>query len=374
MRVAIVHDYLTQPGGAERVVLSLSRLFPEAPIFTSVFDPGGTHPEFADRDVRATFLQRLPHAGGEARRLLPLYPIAFESLRLRGYDLVISSSSGWAHGVRAGSAFHLSYCYTPARWLYRAHTYFAPGAPVPPWSRHALRPVLHGLRRWDRAAARRPDTYVAMTPDLADRIAAAYGRTAEVVAPPVDLARIRFAPSAHDRPYALVVARLLAYKRVDLAIRACAKLRRHLVVVGTGPAEPALRGLAESLGASVSFRGRVSEDELNGLLHGCTSVIQPGEEDFGLAPLEANAAGRPAVAYGAGGARSTVIDGKTGVLFHEQSVEALVAALHVIDAVPWDWTRLRDHAERFDEPTFHDNLLAVLAEHGVESSTAALAS
>lgn len=367
MRVALVHDYLTQTGGAERVVLSLSRLFPDAPIYTSVYDERGTFPEFRDLDVRTTALQRLPHRGGAARGLLPLYPWAFGQLKLTGYDLVLSSSSGWAHATRAPGAFHLCYCYTPARWLYQTDRYLAEGGPLPTWSARALKPVFSSLRRWDQAAAQRPDAYVAMTSRFAQRIRETYGREAHVVPPPVDMNRIVPTASSMDPPYFLVVARLLGYRRVDLAIEACARMGRKLVIVGTGPAEAHLRDLARRLHADVRFMGRVSEHELNGLLHGCTALIQPGEEDFGLAPLEANAAGRPTVAYASGGALTTTLQGLTGVLFPEQTVESLVSALWEVQQRVWDGDCLREHAACFGEAQFHRRLTGVLADLGVVS-------
>lgn len=353
MKVALVHDDLTQRGGAERVVVSLARLFPEAPIFTTVFDPAGTFPELADRDVRTTFLQRLPHRGSAARALLPLYPGAVETLRPRGFDLVISSTSRFAHGVHTGSTPHLTYCHNPPRFLYQPDEYFGAGGPVPPWARTVLTPVLSAMRRWDQRAARRPDRYVANSAVVAARIRANYGRDAEVIHPPVDLSR--FDADTADQPvpaepYYLVVSRLLAYKRVDLAAAVCRQRSAALVVVGDGPA----RGeVAAAAGPGCEMRGVISELELTALMRGCRAVIHPGVEDFGFMPIEANAAGKPIVTVARGGALETVVDGTTGVLFRQQTVEELGAALDRLDALDWDATVAREHASAFGEPRFH---------------------
>lgn len=365
MRVALVHDFLTQRGGAERVVLSLCRLFPDAPLYTSVYDPGGTYPEFAGVDVRPSWLQRLPHRANAFRALLPLYPAVFENLRLSGYDLVVSSSSAFAHRVRAQGAYHLVYCYTPPRFLYDTVRYLGRGGPAPRWARPALAPTLARMRAADRRAAQRPDMYVAISHATADRIEALYERVAPVVHPPVDPGRFvtgAKASAVAGEPYYLVVSRLLPYKRVDLAVKACTRTGRRLVVVGNGPASAAVRRVA---GPTVTFHESVSEAELQALLAGCSAVIQAAEEDFGLVPLEANACGRPAVAYAAGGATDTVVEGLTGVVFTEQSVDALVAALEALEASTWDPAVLRRHAARFSEERFHAELTGLLADAGL---------
>lgn len=366
MRVALVHDYLTQTGGAERVVLALHRLFPDAPVYTTVYDPEGTYPAFKSVDVRSTWLQRLPHSGSWARALLPVYPLAVESLKLSGYDLVISSSSGWAHGTRVRGGAHLCYCYTPGRWLYQTDSYLRDAGHVPGYVRPLLPPLLGMIRRWDRIAASRPDAFCAMTEQLAERISATWGRSSvAVVPPPVDLDRIRPVPVDPAGPFFLVVSRLLAYKRVDLAIRACAEMRQRLVVVGAGPAWRALHELAANLGADVTFLSRATDRTLNGLLHSCTALIQAGEEDFGLGPLEVNAAGRPAVVFGRGGALATTIDGVTGTVFPEPTVASLVSALEIAGEQQWDVTKLRSHASGFSEQAFASRLLEVLESFGV---------
>lgn len=361
MKVALVHDYLTQRGGAERVVLSMHRLFPDAPIYTSIYDPNTTFADYRGLDVRPV-LPRLSRYGRHTRALLPVYPVTFGRLRLRGYDLVLSSSAGWAHATRAVGAVHVCYCNNPPRWIYDQDRYFADGGPVPRLARPVVRAAMGGLARWDRRAARRPDVYVASSQAVARRIAAAYGREpAAVVHPPVEVDRFPAEPPATGGDYALVVSRLLPYKRVDLAVAACERLGMPLVVVGGGPAEAALRAQAGPH-TNTEFRKGLGEDELSRLIAGCAVMIQAGEEDFGLAALDANAAGRPAVAYAGGGALETVVDGETGVLFTEQSVDSLAGALDRARTTPWDPRALRRHAETFAEPRFHRELLAVITE------------
>lgn len=367
MRVAIVHDYLTQLGGAERVVLSLLRTFPGADLYTSIYDPDTTFAEFREFDVRTTRLQSLPHHGNAGRALLPLYPRAFESLRLRGYDLVISSSSGFAHGVTVEGGFHAVYCYTPPRFLYDPDAYFMAGAPSLQRSRALLAPLLSLLRRWDRRAASRPDLYIAISDVVAERVARIYGREAPVVHPPVDVGRVQSTSQEPEvaQPYYLVLARSLAYKRLDLAIQACNELGARLVVVGDGPAHRELRSIA---GPTIEFLGCRSEGDINRLLHHCTALIQPGREDFGIVPLEANAAGRPAVVFAAGGGVETVVDGVSGVHVHEQSVPAFVDALRRVERATWSPERIRAHAATFGEARFQRELLATLERHVIPTS------
>jgi len=356
MKVAIAHDYLVNRGGAERVVAAMHRRWPDAPIFTSLFHPEATYGGFAGADVRSSFLQRFSRDAAAFRRFLPLFPRAMASLRIEGFDVVICSSSGFAHHVRpAAPARVLVYCYSPPRFLYDPG-YGLEGV-APRWVRPVLGPVRAALRASDGRAARRADRYLAVSAVARDRIEQVYGLRAEVLHPPVTLG----APPAAGEPEDqwLVVGRLLPYRRVDLAVRAFSRAGRRLVVVGDGPARAALHAVA---GPTVRFAGAVSDAELTGLYAGSRGVVVPGREDFGLVPLEANASGRPAVAFGDGGALDTVRDGKTGVLFAEQTPDAIMAAVARAESIDFDRELLAAHAARFGEDAFFERLTAVARE------------
>ena len=340
MRIALVHDYLVQYGGAERVVEALHEVFPEAPVYTSMYEPTALPESFAAMDVRTTFMQRSPALRRRFRLGLPLYPAAMQTLDLRGYDVVVSSSSGWAHGVRTDPrARHLVYCHTPARWLYRSDSYGIA-------ERIAAAPALALLRRWDRRAAARATEYVANSRTTRRRIFARYGRAARVIHPPVETSR--FSVAAPD-DYFLCASRLLGYKRIDLAIAACRRLGARLVVAGDGPARAALEQLA---GPETTFIGHVDDAELADLMARCRAFVVPAEEDFCIAAVEAMAAGRPVVGYARGGLLETVVPGRTGILFETQTADALADALAQADSLPVEAARIRAHALRFDVSRF----------------------
>lgn len=345
MSVAIVHDYLNQPGGAERVVLEMSKIWPKAPIYTSLYRPDSTFPQFAEKDVRTSPLQRIPVDEG-FRNLLPLYPIAFRSFGTLQEDLVVSSSSGWAHAVRTRpQARHVVYCHTPARWLY-GQEYLGASA-----RQCVLGPILPLLRAWDRAAAHRPHLYVANSHAVQARIARIYGRHAPVVHPPVDIER--FTPTPRGERL-LVVSRLLPYKRVDMVVKAATKAGIGLDVVGDGPALPELQSIA---GATVAFHGRLEDKVITQLMQNARTVCVPGKEDFGIVPVEAQAAGTPVVALAAGGVLETVEDGVTGILFKENSVESVLTALRRCDQLTTTPSELAQKAERFSQAAFRANLV-----------------
>jgi glycosyltransferase involved in cell wall biosynthesis len=292
-------------------------------------------------------MQRLPGWRKHFKAYLPLYPLAVRSFDLRGYDLVISSSSAWGKGIRVPpGAVHVCYCYTPMRWAWSFDSYVGRSELSLP-SRLAARTVMGALRRWDVSTSRSVDRFIAISTAVAQRIRDVYGRGSDVVFPPVDVNR--FNPGRAPEDFFLVVSRLNAYKRIDLAVRACTELGLPLVVAGDGPDRAGLERIA---GSTVKFVGRLSDDEVTGLFERCRAFILPGMEDFGLTPLEANAAGRPAVAFGAGGALDTVRDGVTGILFHEPTADALGKALIAARANTWDAGALRAHAETFSESVF----------------------
>ena len=361
MRVAFVHDYLTQFGGAERVLLTMRALYPDAPVYTSLYDPTVFAGAFDDVDVRTTWLQRVPLARRLFRALLPLYPSAFAALDMSPFDLVISSTSSFAKGVRVRSgAMHVSYVHTPTRFLWRMDEYAFDVAPW--WSRPLLAAALPGLRRWDYAAAQLPDHIVANSQNVAARIKSCYGRESDVLHCPADTEA--FAPVAASEigDYYVVAARLLPYKRVRLAVEACNTLRAPLVVLGSGPDEARLRALA---GPTVRFAGRVSDAQRRQIFARARAIVVPGEEDFGLVPVEAAAAGRPTVAFGAGGAMETVVDGVTGVFFREPTAESLADALKALDPFAYDVESMTAHAATFSAERFRAGFRALLESYGV---------
>lgn len=346
--VGIVHDYLNQRGGAERVVLEMASMWPQAPIFTSLYRPGSTFPQFREENVRASWLDKLPVDAG-FRTLFPLFPAAFRAFGTLRHDVVLSSSSGWAHGVRTGpDSFHAVYCYTPARWLY------GPDHLGASRRQRALQPATAVVRRWDRAAARRADLYIAISNAVRDRIRLRYGIEAPIVYPPVDIERFR--PSERGERL-LVVSRLLRYKRVDLIVDAATKAGIGLDVVGTGPAIDELRGRA---GPTVKFHGRLEDDDVTCLMEGCRALCLPGEEDFGITPIEAHAAGKPVVAFGAGGALETVENGISGCFFTHQEVDGVLDAIARCDRISTSPEAIARTAQRFSCQMFRQRLLSVL--------------
>jgi glycosyltransferase involved in cell wall biosynthesis len=358
VRVALVHDYLTEMGGAERVVLALTRIFPEAPLYTSVYDPR-TCPEFADRDVRTTFMQRLTRRKAVTKGLFPLFPAAFRTLDLRGFDVVISSSSGFAHHVRVpAETLHICYCHNPPRFLWQPDDYFR-GRPL---TALLLRPALWRLRRLDFDSAQRVVAYVANSAVVAGRIRETYGRGAEVIHPPIDTARYEVTSERSGR--FLVVSRLLAYKRIDLAVEAATRAGLALDVIGDGPERSRLERTA---GPGVHFLGRRPDDFVRNALGRCTALVLPAAEDFGLTPVEVQASGRPPVAFAAGGALETVRDGDTGFLFSEPTSEALAEGMRRAEAHEIDPQHLRAAASRFDTANFSSQLRDLLTKEAVRA-------
>ncbi|WP_190920173.1 glycosyltransferase family 4 protein [Paenibacillus sabuli] len=357
-RVAIVHDYLNQMGGAERVVGVLHRMFPHAPIYTTIADRARLLPELEGADIRTTWMQRIPGILRHFKLYFWLYPLAMRSLRLRGYDLVVSSSSAYAKAVRVPrGAAHLCYCYTPMRFAWDYEGYMA-GVQAPRLAKAAARMMVAPLRLWDRRTTRRVDEVVAISGAIQARIARHYGREAPVIFPPVQVSR--FPLERHPRgDYFLVVSRLVAYKRIDLAVQACTHLGAPLVVIGDGPDRARLEALA---GPAVTFAGRLPDTEVTRYMAHCRALLFPGLEDFGITPLEANACGRPVVAFRGGGALDTITPGINGIFFDEQRVQALVLALEYFDIYTFDPERIRRHAEQFDEARFIARLALALEQ------------
>ncbi len=362
MRVALVHDYLNQEGGAERVVEVLCSMFPRAPLYTSVFDARAMSEVWQTVDVRTSFMQKLSPRLKIAKALLPLYPPAFESFDLTGYDLVLSSCSTFSKGVlTAPGTTHVCYCHNTTRPLWMYHEYVA-HENLGRGQRALLQPVMSALRLWDYAAAQRVDHFIANSSTTVARIRKFYRRDAEVIQPPIRVAEFVGGQDDDVQPYYLVMARLQSYKRLDLAIEACNRLQVPLRIAGVGPDEARLRRLA---GQSVQFLGRVSNPERINLYRHCRALIIPGVEDFGLNALEAQAAGRPVIAFADGGSLETVLPGLTGILYTEQSADALAEVLRGFDYSCYDPDACRAQAARFDESVFKERMTAFLASVGV---------
>ncbi len=351
MRVAIVHDLMNQMGGAERVLLTLHDLYPQAPIYTSIWDPRITDKRFRSLDIRTSYMQRLPFILRHHQPYLPLYPFVFERLDLREYDVVISSSWAFAKGiVTRPEALHICYCHTPMRWAWRYEDYVS-HEEVGLIARAILPPFITWLRSWDYTTAGRVDYFLANSHAVAARIAKYYRREATVIMPPVDTSRFQLASSKDD--YFLVVSRMIPYKRIDLAVQAFTRLGLPLRVIGGGRDEKKLRRMA---GKNVRFMGTLPDAAVREHMARCRALVFPGEEDFGITPVEAQASGRPVIAYGAGGALSTIIEGETGVFFYEQTVESLMEAVRNFRDEQFDPQRIRRHAEEFDTQRFMDRL------------------
>jgi glycosyltransferase involved in cell wall biosynthesis len=371
LRVALIHDWLTGMRGGEKALEVFCEIFPAADLFTLVYLPGTTSPIIERREVKRSPIQWLPMAGKLYRQYLPLFPMAVEQFDLDGYDLVISTSHCAAKSVVVtGRARHLCYCLTPMRYAWdQFDAYFGPER-VGKLGNRLLRPMLAGLARWDRATEGRVHRYLAISQYVARRIALYYNRQSTLVYPPVDT---EFYTAAHDAPITpaiashppkfLVVSALVPYKRVDLAMMAARKAGVGLTVVGNGPERANLERLT---GDGIELAGWRTDEEIRELYRTSIATILPGEEDFGIVPVEAQACGRPAVALGRGGALDTVIDGETGVLFDDTTVDSLAAALTRAAGIPWDSAPIRRHAERFSRARF-----ATEIEHIVDDTLSA---
>lgn len=353
-QVAIVHDYFTQRGGAERVAARLAALFPGAPVYAALVDRAAVPESLSRVAIRTTVIQRLGQAGLPLRSLAPLLPAAFGRLDLGSARVVVSSSSAFAHQIQppAGTV-HICYCHTPPRFLWSAQEYFR-GRPR---QGRVLAPALGLFRRWDVQAARRVDRYVANSAYTAARIRAAYGRTAEVVYPPIETHR--FTPSAERSGRFLVVARLRQHKRIDLAIQAANALELPLDIIGEGSEQAHLEALA---GPTVRFLGRRSEPDMAAAMACCVGLLVPGIEDFGMTTAEVQAAGRPPIAYAEGGATEIVDDGRTGFLFSEPTPAALGAAMERAIREPIEATALVESAQRFDATIFDAAIREIVSQ------------
>jgi len=358
LRLALVHDWLNQLGGAEDVLEALAASYPSAPVFTSIYWREKMPTFYENWDIRTTWLDRAPAIHRRHRPYLPLYPIAFAGLDLSGYDVVLSNKSGFCHGIRTGTATHICYCLAPTRYVWDFNAYTQREA-LPTSAKYTLRPLIGLLRRWDYRAAQRVTHFVAISRAVRDRIQNVYGRDSVVIHPPVNTSSFDArSPACRDlrssgEAYYLIVSRLVAYRRLDEAVQAFNKLGRRLVIAGEGPDRQRLEEMAAP---NVTFLGRVRDEELVELFAGCQAYVLPGEEDFGIAPVQAQAAGRPVIAFSGGGALDTVLDGVTGSFYSGTSSDALADAVSRFDPNEFDPDACRDNAARFRTELFRERM------------------
>lgn len=357
MKMALVHDYLTQKGGAERVFELLCRQFPDADIYTSLYSPEDTI-DVGERPVYTTKLQSIPGASKNFRLLAPFYFPAFEALDLNKYDLIISSTTSFAKSViKRPDAYHVCFCHNITRFLWDTHTYLdqykSYKALMP-----IIEPVFQKLRQVDLTHAQKPDLYISNSTIVAERIQQIYKQPAITVNYPIDINQFEFSDQKEN--FYLVSSRLLGYKRVDIVVEAFNWLGWPLIITGDGPERERLELAALS---NISFLGHVSDEQRRSLMAQAKAVIVTALEDYGLVPIEANVSGTPVVAYGAGGVLDTQIPGKTGVFFYRQSPEALYRAMLKANTIQWDYDQIREHVlQNFTEDVFFKKVLTIIEE------------
>lgn len=353
MKLALVHDWLNQIGGAEDVLRDLVAMFPASPIYTSLYAPDMMPPDMQQWDIRTLWTDRLPAIHRHHQPYLPLYPLAWGGLDLSAYDVILSNKSGFCHGFQWGNKLHICYCLAPTRYVWQLDSYVAREG-FNGLTQAALRPLMSVLRRWDYAAAQRVNHFIAISTDIQQRIQRYYDRDSIIIFPPVDCSRFQPVPTHEVGDYFLVVSRLIPYKRIDLAVQAATRLSLPLKVGGRGRDLERLKALA---GPTVEFLGYVPDDELPELMARCKAFLFPGLEDFGITPVQAQAAGRPVIAYRGGGALDTVHAGETGEFFDTLTVDALADAMAAFEADRYDPDRIRRHALTFDTPLFKQQML-----------------
>lgn len=357
MKVAIVHDWLTNMGGAEQCVINLHKCFPNAPIYTTFYDPDNMDPIFKEMNIITSSLQKKKGKKYNHKKYLPFMPKAFEEFNLNDYDVVISSCSCCAKGVITGPhTLHISYCYTPMRYAWEMRDEYTEG--MSKFKTKLVRYFMNYMRLWDYQAAQRVDEFIAISTEVKQRIKKHYGRSSKIIFPPVRTET--FLPSNEEKDYYFIVSRLVKYKRFDLAIKACNKLHKKLIIIGDGPERKDLEKIADK--SYITFLGKQPDSAVKKYLSACKALIFPGEEDFGIVPVEAMATGKPVIAYGKGGALDTVVDKKTGILFKEQTVDSLVEAIKECETTTFDKKEIREQAMKFSEEEFRKKIIEFIKE------------
>ncbi len=348
MKIAIVHDWLTNMGGAENLIINFHEMYPEAPIYTSIYNPDNLDDRLKNIDVRTSFLQKKNKKITNHKKYYPFMPMAFESMDLNEYDIILSSSTCCAKGIiPRPDAIHICYCNTPMRYAWEKRDEYVKNSGK--FKKKLIGILTHYMRIWDVTSSSRVDYFIANSTAVQERIKKYYRRDSVVINPAVRCNL--FDISDTDGDYYLIVSRLVPYKRLDLAVQACKELGRKLIIAGEGTEKEKLQEMASGC-SNIKFLGRLSDEEVKKYMSECKALLFPGEEDFGITPVEAMACGRPVVAYGRGGTLDTVIDGKTGVLFKEQTVEDVKNAMLKLECTEFDKQTLRKHALKFDEAEF----------------------
>ncbi len=354
MKIAFVHDYLVQYGGAERVLEALAEIWPQAPIYTLIFNSKKVHHKFSDKNIRASFLQKIPFAKKYHRIFPVLMMPAIEQFNLDYYDIVISDSSSFAKNIVTGpDTLHICYCHTPMRYAWDDCQYYTQEFDFPGWVKKMTPFLMNYIRTWDYYSTNGVDYFIANSNFVRSRIKKYYRRTAEVVNPPLNLENFFITPKEKLGNYFLLVGRMMKYKRMDLVIKAFNKLKLPLKVVGRGMEYGNLKKIS---GSNIEFLGRVSDKKLAKLYSSAQAFIFPQEEDFGIVAIEALASGRPVIAYAAGDIKENVIDGKSGVLFQNQTEEDLIQAVKRYKKINFDSRFIRQQAERFDKKIFKEKI------------------
>lgn len=366
LKIAIVHDWLASAGGAggaEKTLEAVLEIFPDAHVYTTVYNPERMPERFRRYNIRTTFVQKLPFARTHYQLYLPLMPIAIENLNLNKYDIVISFNHSFAKGViTKPSTLHICYCYTPLRYVWDMYRTYLTYEDISGWKKTFIPLVFNYLRTWDVISSFRVDKFVAISEHIARRIKKYYGREAEVIYPPVEVDK--FSPSTKRENFFLIVSRLVSYKRIDLAVNAFNELGLPLVIIGTGPLARRLKKMAQP---HIKFIGRQNDNIVREYLSKCRGLIFPGEEDFGITPVEAMASGAPVIACKRGGVLET-IDEESGVFFSEAVPSSLIKAVRDFDKKSFSSERMIEKASRFDKKTFQDRFLNMVEESSREWS------
>ena len=351
-KIAIVHHFFVSRRGGEDVLLALCELFPYADLYFLVADKKLLKESLPGRNIYTSFVQHLPFAVRHFRKYFFLYPFSSETLNLKNYDLVISSTAGYAHGIRTNSAIHISYCHTPLRYVWHWREEFM--LTLPKWQRPIISPFLNYIRKWEYKVSQKVEYFIANSTITKDRILKCYNRKCEIVFPPVDINSFDENINNNREDFFLYVSALVPYKKPELAIRVFNKLKIPLKIVGVGPLEKCLKKISNN---NIEFLGFISKNELYNLYKKCKALIYTAEEDFGIIPVEAQSHGCPVIAYGKGGVLDTIIPNETGVFFYKQTEESLIRAIEKFKIQKFNYNKIRENSLRFSTEKFKENFM-----------------